>query len=492
MKMIKKMSAVLMAICLSISCFSMVAYAADGRVSFTDPETQVGEMVEVKCVANSTVGNIANVEVKLSYDTEYLRFDSGDGVTDDGNGTLTCTGSGTSAEVTFVVTFQALKEGTTSVEISDVTASDAAGNVLNMDKGQSAVSIAEGDPSKIQDTSTTSSADDMQVEVNGTTYTLTDSFADADIPSGYTRTQISLDGQERQMVTNESSGIVLGYLRDADDVGDFFLYSEEDATFSPYEEVAISDTTSIVILDDASGAKLPDTYAEVKMTLNGNEFPVWQDTENTDYYVMYAINNNGETGYYQYDSIEGTYQRFIVPQVEETKEATSFMDKLQGLLGNFMPVILVIAGLCLLIILIIIIVLAVKLRHRNLELDDLYDEYGIDLDDEDENDEDDFEEPVSRKKASKAAKQEGPAVRKPAKKVQIEDEDDFEAFEPLDEEIFDNFEGYYDEADFDEIGFDGSDDFIDDTSDLLSSHPEKKKSHADIDDTFKMDIIDLD
>ena len=36
------------------------------------------------------------------------------------------------------------------------------------------------------------------------------------------------------------------------------------------------------------------------------------------------------------------------------------------------------------VLIILLIVLAVKLRHRNLELDDLYDEYGIDLEEEPE------------------------------------------------------------------------------------------------------------
>ena len=49
-----------------------------------------------------------------------------------------------------------------------------------------------------------------------------------------------------------------------------------------------------------------------------------------------------------------------------------------------------------------------KLRHRNLELDDLYDEYGIDLDDEEEEDEDDFEDPVpAKKKSSKKGEKKG-------------------------------------------------------------------------------------
>ena len=80
----------------------------------------------------------------------------------------------------------------------------------------------------------------------------------------------------------------------------------------------------------------------------------------------------------------------------------------------------------------------------------------------------------------------GPAIRKPVKNINLQDTDDFEKFTPLDEEEFDNFEGYYSDDDYDD------DELFDATADLLSNHPEKKRSHAEMDDTFKMDVIDLD
>ena len=98
-------------------------------------------------------------------------------------------------------------------------------------------------------------------------------------------------------------------------------------------------------------------------------------------------------------------------------------------------------------------------------------------------------------KGVRALDETGPAIRKPVKKINLEDTNDFEAFAPLDEEAFDNFEGYYSEDDdYDMFGTDDYDDedLFDATSDLLSNHPEKKRSHAEMDDTFKMDVIDLD
>lgn len=233
-----------------------------------------------------------------------------------------------------------------------------------------------------------------------------------------------------------------------------------------------------------------------------------------------------------------------------------------------MDIVVIIALVLFVVLLIVVIITSVKLHYRDIELDDLYDEYGIDMDEEEEEkkiqkkaakkkakksakkaapakkssrydyDEDEFEgyeddfaeedpwvteniakamerkpakkQPAKQKKSERRAEPErdrrvskgvraldetGPAIRKPVKKINLEDTNDFEAFAPLDEEEFDNFEGYYSEDDdYDTFGADGydDDDLFDATSDLLSNHPEKRRSHAEMDDTFKMDVIDLD
>lgn len=123
------------------------------------------------------------------------------------------------------------------------------------------------------------------------------------------------------MVTRETSGVTPGYLLDSEDSGDFFLYRESDASFAPHEEIVISDTTSVVILSDTSQANLPSIYQEANLTINGKNFPIWQDPSQEGEYVLYGINNNGETGYYRYDPTENTYQKFEVPTTSsETKE----------------------------------------------------------------------------------------------------------------------------------------------------------------------------
>lgn len=520
MKMLRKVGAVLLALMISLSGVSMVAYAADGSISFTDPETAVGDMVEIKCAVRSDTGELGEIEIVLNYDNTLLRFESGDGVIES-EGTLTYTGTGDASELSFTMTFQALDEGSAKVSISEANVTSTYGSNLSLEEGDSTVSIGPGDPSKIKQEvggesgTAVPAAGDMQVVVNGETYLLSDGFSDTDIPSGYTRTSVTLEGQERQLVTNSSGNIYLAYLINGQNVGDFFIYNTEDATFVPYEEIQISDTISIVVLSDTSKVKLPDTYQEAKLTLNEKEFPVWQDNEHEGYYILYAINSAGNTGYYQYDMAEGTYQRVEISADDKKEENdNSMMGKIRSFIEQHLQMLVLIVGLGGIIFFILLIVLAVKLRNRNLELDDLYDEYGIDLE----------EEPSVKKK------EKGIKARKSKKEednfdddFDDEDFDDEDSFDGMGisrinlEDDFDDEDDFEDEGDFEENTSEDEDDIFsdeklkkydtrtirqnapvnkivedNDLDELFEDLSGKKPGHQEKDDAFKVDFVDLD
>ena len=240
-------------------------------------------------------------------------------------------------------------------------------------------------------------------------------------------------------------------------------------------------------------------YQETTLTLNGKEFPAWQNTDNADYYVVYALNADGQKGLYQYDTVDGTYQRYVENTAASSEEesgssAGGLWGRILDFISNFLDIIVIIAAVVFLILLIVLIVTAVKLRHRDLELDDLYDEYGIDLDEEEAS-----KSSKGKKKtaAVKGGPKGGPAVRKPAQTAQIDlDEDDFDDFEDYEEEEFDDYGTMemedLDEDEFDEYEEDEADEMIDDLDELLSRQPKKKRSHMEPDDTFKVDFIDLD
>ena len=204
----------------------------------------------------------------------------------------------------------------------------------------------------------------------------------------------------------------------------------------------------------------------------------------------------GEKSFYQYDTEDGTYQYFEAPK-EETKKKDSesgIVAKLGEFVAENTMVVLVAAAALFLLLLILAIVFAVKLVHRNQELDDLYDEYDIPFEEE--------EKKLSAKSAKKG-------------KAKDDYDDDFddesdeseeyaEYSDEYDDEYDDDYEeeGYLDDES-DEYGFDDDfevgydDDYENEYDDEAFDEPEEKQAvgrsnrTSSKKDGFDIDFVDL-
>lgn len=439
MKVLKKAAGIILAVCLMVPMFGTAVFAADGVLMFSDPSTKVGENVSIDLVIQSSGGeSVGDVNVTMSYDPAALEFVSGEGFSADGTGVLTYTGTGTGAELRATMQFRALLAGSTSVSVTGSSATVSTGDTLNLEQGASAVTIEAADdgstsaePSATAATPTGETTD-ITVSVDGTDYSFSEAFTTTDIPEGYSETTLAFNGADRKFVANEA-GVTLGFLVDGSGKGSFFLFDTEDATFLPFAQLTISDTTSIIPLNEPDSVKLPDNYKESELTVQDKQFPVWSDPEESDrYYIIYALNTRtNQEGLYQYDKEDGTYQYFDASsKTDSGSEETSLPGGLGFISDHLVPVLVAGVLICILL-LILMIVFAVKLIHRNQELDDLYDEYDIPLDDDDEKDD------KGKKKNNKNE-------------------------EPSDENYDDEYDDDYDDDDYDYDDDDEIDDDIDD------------------------------
>ena len=115
MRRIKKIFVTFLAICMICPCLSVITEAATAELGFADPSTTVGAEVDVKTKLTSA-SSMQSMEATLTYDKSELKFISGDNATGkDGTIKISWTGSGTTAE--FNLKFQALKEGTSNIEV---------------------------------------------------------------------------------------------------------------------------------------------------------------------------------------------------------------------------------------------------------------------------------------------------------------------------------------------------------------------------------------
>ena len=460
MKFTKKIATILLSVCLIVPCFSVMALAANGVIFFSDLETSVGDEFTITGTAVVSGDVIGDATIHMTYDPSYMRFEEGDGVNADTDGNLTFKGSGdgSSDRIEFTMKFQALQEGSTRLEQGDATVTDSAGSSVACEEGYADVTI------------------------DGQEYTLSGDFSDSMIPAGFTAGEITYNDSTYKGAVQEKTGLQMAYLVDGDGKGDFWMYDSSDSSFSPAEQVVISDTYSIVIFDAGSKVSMPAKYSKGNLEINGKTFEIWDEPDRDGFYVLYAVNNDGEESLYLYDSVEHTYQRMETPKSATTpdKKSASKFDAILEKISDHLIWFVAAAAVIVILLVIFLLVSVVKLHNRNRELDDLYDEY--ELDDEPQRN------PVKPIQPVKAEK------KSQFKKRQDDDfEDDYDDFD----DDFDD-DDYYDDDfddDYDDEGISDDtrsvDEFDDDDFDSFDDYNIKKEKRKK-GDTFEMDFIDLD
>ncbi len=444
------------AVCVMMLFPAITGYAAEGTLMLSDPEGMVGGEIPVTVRIDGGGQPIGDVNVTLSYDTALLEFISGTSV-EGGDGTLTLTRSGTGAEteMVFEMLFRGLAEGTAAIRVTDSTAYLFSDETLNLTAGESAVTIGPDDGTG----GTAASGESAErvlgqesIEIGGAYYNIYENFSDALIPAGFSRSTVQYAGVEHSAIRQDSSGKVMLFMITGEEDPITVLYNESDSTFIRAERVDVSETFYIFVLSSADGSGLPEAFYETSLALHGVNFPAWQNMEANDFYLIYALSSGGVEGFYQYDQVDATYQRYVAPvktEEPEEEEDTSTLGKVQKIITDNLLILAAAVGVIVLILFIIILVLSIKLGRRNEELENLY--VG-----------DDEDQPKLRKKSR-------------SQFVGYDDDDDMQDDE--DDYLEDDFEDEYidDYADSDD-GFE--DDFEDEYDDYEDDEEEDMKEYV--------------
>lgn len=200
-----------------------------------------------------------------------------------------------------------------------------------------------------------------------------------------------------------------------------------EAASSEEQEGTTSAAGSVTILNTEETPALPSGFQEVSVTLNEENVRAWK---NGDFYIFYAQAADGTEGFYMYDSVEATYQRYFMTNVEMPEgEDTTDMS------GLLKPIVIGMAAV-LVILLIIIMILTIKLNEYKEELAWESEDYPeeeeeeeppkqykkkkkkvkpvIEDEEEDEVEEEEEPEPVVRRVPKKKVEAARPPVRKAA------------------------------------------------------------------------------
>ena len=146
---LKRLAATFVMLVMLMTAFTaqmFTAYAATGKITFSDPTVTVGNQVSVKMkIASSDGTALGASDVRLQYDSSALEFLSGTSA-NGGAGSIRVLGameSENQTTFTFTLKFKALKAGTTSIKVTSQEVYDADSQMVTIDHvGSSAVKVS--------------------------------------------------------------------------------------------------------------------------------------------------------------------------------------------------------------------------------------------------------------------------------------------------------------------------------------------------------------
>jgi len=239
-------------------------------------------------------------------------------------------------------------------------------------------------------------------DINGTEWTMVNDIPEDVVPESFEHSKTVIDGLEYNTLHGTFGDITLVYLQSESGNGLFVYDAAQNAA---YEFVRINSESHFIVVLLPKVDDVPEGYNEVSLSIEGKGVATAYQTkaektddQTKDFYLVYAINDNGESGWYTYDSVDGTYMRteLSTPTVAQEENDTTKSELVPGIANKY----LVLAAILVLIIIILALLLLVvivknKKRTANEENDEEDDTKEFDIVEdyiEENSDEENYEE----------------------------------------------------------------------------------------------------
>lgn len=214
-------------------------------------------------------------------------------------------------------------------------------------------------------------------DINGTEWTMVNDIPEDVVPEGFEHSKTVIDGLEYNTLHGTFGDITLVYLQSESGNG-LFVYDAAQNT--AYEFVRINSESHFIVVLLPKVDNVPEGYNEISLSIEGKGVATAyqtkgekSDDQTKDFYLVYAMNDNGESSWYTYDSVDGTYMRteLSTPTVAQEENDTTKSELVPGIANKY----LVLAAILVLIIIILLLLLIVSaVKNRKYKAMDYHDD----------------------------------------------------------------------------------------------------------------------
>lgn len=144
------------------------------------------------------------------------------------------------------------------------------------------------------------------------------------IPEGFNQCGISYEDKQLTALSGYNGNVILMCLADDENGTNsaLFVYNSGTDTFSLYNKYVVEENDFILLTPD-SGVSVPEGYSETTVQINGIDTVAWQGgiyKSGSGFYLVYAISQSGNKGFYVYDTEENSFLRFVTSTKGESTD----------------------------------------------------------------------------------------------------------------------------------------------------------------------------
>lgn len=367
-------------------CFGMTAAAAPSVEGDTELTAKTDEVVSAEYTITSDDGNIESAVLTLTYDKDVLTYMSGSGGNNfsgsGGNGQVQLSSKPGADTAAFSVRFKGKSDEDTRIEILDCTIT-VDGEEIDVLSGESASAEEGEDPD--EDLEDESGERASWVIDERTFYLHNPGSLD-----GFDSERMDIQGIRSRVLKHNSLDLyVIKLHSDNGSYRDYFVYNPETGNVVPYVQME-SGTDTVIFIEPKEGGYVPTRYSYVDMPWGAKySIPAYKHVivdgideifDDTNRYLVYGINQDGEKAWYSYDydtdslqlfddvayTGEQDYILYLEENVEGQKaESSHLLEKYNNDMGRRLYIILF---MTILIIVLLNVIAFLYLRMRRMQM----------------------------------------------------------------------------------------------------------------------------
>ena len=177
---------------------------------------------------------------------------------------------------------------------------------------------------------------------NGVPFEVSATLPEEEMPEEFTKTTTTYGDQEVEVYSFPYENLMLFYLKPMAAEGEeptaesgFYFYNTLSQEFFPYINITVGQKYALILPTSYAGG-LPEGCQEASFAIGDFVVNGCQPMESTgdtasEFYLVYCVDKNGTAGWYQYDTLDESLQRYVarsytIVEEEEPEENNSAMD----------------------------------------------------------------------------------------------------------------------------------------------------------------------